>query len=141
MGNWIEKLVEHLVSLVWRLLASKVAARVEMELATAQAELLERAAAWRNEPGEVGEMMARRLESASAKLAWDIGETCHPLPDKPGVEARPAARLKSGGGDSETAPGKRSRGRPKKMADADPVVAASYPPGGNGEAVNGESAP
>ncbi len=69
MPAWIERLLELLAVRLWNVLAGKVAARLELELAATQAQLLEHAAAWRKDNDTIGEAVARRLEATSERLA------------------------------------------------------------------------
>jgi hypothetical protein len=121
MGAWIERLLQTLVGTLWSLLAAQVTARVELELAATRAELLERAADWRQR-GQIGEAIARRLEAASENLIVVPPQNIGGYLPESGAETngklRP--RIKSEqrtlvGGETQT---KRPRGRPKKAADA-----------------------
>lgn len=134
MGNWIEKLLDQLVSRVWQLLAGKVAARIELELMATQAELLEHAATWRREHGELGEAVARRLESASEKLGAEVNGVADRFLEQNASATKAAARLNPETGEPVDAAGKRPRGRPRKEIELEPALQSSQTLFGIGEA-------
>ena len=134
MGTWIEKLIDRLLTQLWNLLAAKVTAYMEAEYASTQAELLERAQNCRGEFGELGEALARRLESASERLGMkSIDDPVVLL----GTGEAPPLRIKAGNGELSGGAGKRSRGRPKKKADGNGAEEPPHSAEGNGEALPG----
>jgi hypothetical protein len=128
MGTLIEKFLNQLAVLLWGVLAGKVRARLELELAATQSELLEQAAACRREHGELGEPAARRLEAASEKIAIAAENRTEDSPDGRTV---PLLRIKSAAGKSGEDANKRGRGRPRK-ATGEPAAVESAPEMTNG---------
>jgi len=129
MSVGIDPNLNRLGSRLWQLLSAKVAARIELEVAQTQAELLEQAAVFRRGHGKIGEQVARRLEAASERLI-------HELPDDDGdsgflrevlppvvVDGQADVLFTDSGGATD-ATGKRPRGRPKKTGSDAPSISA-----------------
>jgi len=121
MPNEMDELVNRVATRLWQLASAKITRRVELEVARLQTELLEHAAMFRHGYGKIGEQVAGRLETVSARLIQDA------LEESSDVEW--SRDLESGVGFDGVADlvgempvctsvraGKRPRGRPKKVS-------------------------
>lgn len=117
MSGRIDEFASRVAERVWLLVSAKITARVELEVARTQAELLAQAAAFRRGGGKLGEEIARRLEHASEELVRElssgIGELVWTSDLRTAAFADVATRSVSP--DESDAKGKRRRGRPKTV--------------------------
>lgn len=119
MSGAMDEFTNRVTERVWLLVSAKITARVELEVARTQAQLLAQAAAFRRGHGKLGEQIAQRLEHTSEQLVRELsgsfGESnwtssLNPAPGGDGARA-------SVGSDETDATEKRRRGRPKKVLD------------------------
>jgi len=116
MSFSLEQVLTDLDARLWSVLAGKVRARLELELAVIQFELREQAASWRQDYGEFGESIARRLETASEHLAAELARLGSSTPGGLGTSGVTAPQS---GDETALLSSKRSRGRPKKFPSDD----------------------
>lgn len=111
LRNWLETVIERLFSRMVGLVAAKLDARMEVELAAVHADLLKEAERYRSEFGEDSAAINERLELVAGGLGRDFEM---PLALLPSPESKPAKKTVTKGSDA-TEETKRGRGRPRKL--------------------------
>ena len=119
LRNWLEAVIERLSGRMLGLVAAKLDARLEIELAAVHAELLKEADRYRCELGEGAGAINQRLVLLAEGLGMEQAgpQALLPSPSKP--NKKPADKKDDSAEDK-----KRGRGRPRKPAQ--PTIPADY---------------